>query len=829
MLHIDSLHTARMATIAHHHLYLNVTTLCPRTINDFITNLTSSYTNKSNEPTTVSSSVIMFVLAGLFFNLNLFSGISDVSAILDPKVRLFLSSALSLFLPVMSYLFSEAKNAGYASVVSSTTTASAPSKADLSLTAGLILTWMLLVELLRKKVDEVRMRGHSSTIQRAGRVVWLGSLVFFNIRSAGRKAVFSILWILCATKVAQRIAFTEVGKRSYAHGKNASVLTSYMAQMLQRHDHDRQDLLHVEHSDHDVEHGVVDAPVAQHQHQQRGNELLKRCDYIVMGENKLVKKASADGYEFHDVASNDGIITVGKVWELAESDEHHLFALYDNNQRLKRLCLSFALFKLLRRRFEHLLAMTDEEARDCRNLILDGLYGDGVGESKAAAADALFQVLNDEVNFLSEYYHSVIPVVFASPFFLTANYFLLPVVVVVLCLMSIVLCGNGDAGYAFRSLVTDNYTLRSGVSDIVICLLAKASNKDASAFFSLVDLAITVFLFVIFFYEEIWEFLVFLLSNWFMVSLLCDYTAKKHWRDSPTFSGAFRRLLWFRSKMSHGDLRLKQFSVLNLRWPLYLPMFAPLSLAVRTEVVPNSLKRSVMDYLVEHERRGSGSTPLTTGESALDKHRLSPPPLAACGSVAEVILTWHIATSILEVERPPAKNEDASRVAMKLSRYCAYLVAFHPKLLPDNKEKAERVFDDMKAELKRVLGCPAYFLSSKRTRVRRIMKSGGGGGGGGDVVGGDKEDGEAGQSDQSQVVVNGARLARLLMDEGDRDTVAVWKVLADVWTELIVYVAPSNDEERVKGHEEVLVQGGEFVTVLWALTTHIGVARLPTK
>jgi hypothetical protein len=220
-------------TVLNHGVYLNVTRLCPQNISSYITNLTASYTDQSNEPTIVSSSVIMFVLAGLFFNLNLFSGISDVSAILDPKVRLFLSSALSLFLPVMSYLFSEAKNARYITSSSSSTAGAA----DLSLTAGLILVWMLLVELLRKKVNEIRMRGYSGTIQRAGRVAWLGSLIFFNIRSAGRKAVFSILWILCATKVGQRIAFTEVGKRSYAHGKNASVLTSYMAQMLDVDDH----------------------------------------------------------------------------------------------------------------------------------------------------------------------------------------------------------------------------------------------------------------------------------------------------------------------------------------------------------------------------------------------------------------------------------------------------------------------------------------------------------------------------------------------------------------------------------------------------------------
>jgi hypothetical protein len=44
-------------------------------------------------------------------------------------------------------------------------------------------------------------------------------------------------------------------------------------------------------------------------------------------------------------------------------------------------------------------------------------------------SEAVFQVITDDVNFLSEYYHSVVPVIFASPFFLLANYLLFPVVV----------------------------------------------------------------------------------------------------------------------------------------------------------------------------------------------------------------------------------------------------------------------------------------------------------------------------------------------------------------------------------------------------------------
>jgi hypothetical protein len=786
-------------------------------INSYVGNLTESYTDKSNEPNMVAASVIMFALAGLFFNLNLFSGISDISSILDPRVRLFLSSALSLFLPVMSYLFSEAKNNHGSQYY--TTTVGTGHVADLSLRAGIILAWMLLVELLRKKVDEIRMRGYSGTIQRAGRVVWLGSLVFFNIRSTGRKAVFAILWILCATRVLQRIAFTEFGKRSYAHGKNARLISSYMAQILEQEEEPR----------------AGDAGA--------GDEVLKRCNYIVMGEENLVgieptadgykldKKASSSGYDGVGVVewirkNDSGVVTVGKVWELDDKDK--FFTSQEQIQRLKRICLSFALFKLLRRRFEHLPALSKQEEDNSRDLLLRGLYNNG--KSETWSAEAMFQVMNDEISFLSEYYHSVVPVVLASPFFLFLNYFLLNIVVAILCVMTVILCANGDVSYAFQSIIADNYTLKSGVFKIAICLVQRINTPQG--FFSIVDLSITILLFIIYFYEEIWEFFVFLLSNWYMVSLLYNYTSKPLWLRNTTFRGTlfwvgFSIILWLRSKMSHASLTLKQFSVLNVRWPLKLPLFATFtSLAVKKQLVPNSVKRSIMDYLVEHERR-TPNYDLDLGRSALRRNDLfhdddqlqdQLPLVFKSNSVAEVILTWHIATSIMEVERRPQTGSAEEKVAITLSKYCAYLVAFHPELLPENPEKVELVFEKMKEELKDMIGCREYYFSLQSTRVRNLIDG---------KTRGDQRRGNQAQTttdpssdESSKVVREGVELGKILREKANR-----WKVLADVWTELIIYLAPSSDEERVMGHEGALVQGSEFITVLWALTTHIGVSR----
>jgi hypothetical protein len=257
-------------------------------------------------------------------------------------------------------------------------------------------------------------------------------------------------------------------------------------------------------------------------------------------------------------------------------------------------------------------------------------------------------------------------------------------------------------------------------------------------------------------------------------------------------------------------------------------------MAVKTVVVPNGVKESIMKYLANQHDHPQVN-PLTNGMGTLhNPSNLSQDLSWACrsSSVAEVILTWHIATTIMEVEcgdDAPQNGDDhdiggrrRKKVAFRLSEYCAYLVAFHPELLPDNPEKVECVFEDMKAELKAMLGCQDYYLSSQQKRVKKIM---------------DKKitplrqnqlpstAGQISDDDDGQikVVQDGVNLARSLMGKANK-----WQVLADVWTEIMVYLAPSSDEERVKGHEEALVQGGEFITVLWALATHIGISR-PSK
>jgi len=66
----------------------------------------------------------------------------------------------------------------------------------------------------------------------------------------------------------------------------------------------------------------------------------------------------------------------------------------------------------------------------------------------------------------------------------------------------------------------------------------------------------------------------------------------------------------------------------------------------------------------------------------------------------------------MEVKSGQQRGDEAAaqRTAVRLSKYYAYLVAFHPELLPDSPEKMEHVVDDMKAELCGIFSCWEYYL-----------------------------------------------------------------------------------------------------------------------
>lgn len=184
-------------------------------VSAYIYNITSPYTDSVNRVSIVGTTVAMFTLNALFFNLTMFRRLSC-------SIRLARSLAVSLFHLVMSYLFFEAQNVSTPSI--SNMVIDEVSPRELPLWARLILTWLLLEELLHNKAEPMwvpeaaadpgaLVAGYSGHAERAGRIVWLGSLVFTSIQSPGRRAVFGALWTVAAAKMVQRLVVTAVLRR----------------------------------------------------------------------------------------------------------------------------------------------------------------------------------------------------------------------------------------------------------------------------------------------------------------------------------------------------------------------------------------------------------------------------------------------------------------------------------------------------------------------------------------------------------------------------------------------------------------------------------------
>nr|CAB3455624.1 unnamed protein product [Digitaria exilis] len=74
-----------------------------------------------------------------------------------------------------------------------------------------------------------------------------------------------------------------------------------------------------------------------------------------------------------------------------------------------------------------------------------------------------------------------------------------------------------------------------------------------------------------------------------------------------------------------------------------------------------------------------------------------------------------------------------------------------------------------------------------------------------------------------EVLKNGVKLGKQLVETIEEEETA-WKLLADFWSEMILYVAPS---DNLEGHKEAIARGGELITLLWVMLFHAGIVSRP--
>ncbi|XP_058072645.1 uncharacterized protein LOC131221401 [Magnolia sinica] len=543
---------------------------------------------------------------------------------------------------------------------------------------------------------------------------------------------------------------------------------------------------------------------------------MRGYKYLVMGEEKA--KVTTNGHWDMDHI-NDRIVTVEKIW-----DCKNMPLLSDGGDpggHLKYMCLSFALVKMLVRRFRK-YPLYESHLPKTWNFVCDGLL---LNDDHERA----FQVIEVELSFLYDYFYSLLPVIFSDKksFFSTIILYLITEILmlgasiwIAIRLMSFPVRRMTYRGFIFGlgdlriCNVFVNWLERCDMNDMQwVNQFCKKPTLDRPTHTHVFGTCVVIGVFV---GMQILQLLSVVFSDWTKVWLLCQYVQKPFLQQSK-WEGVLGFIChppFMRSK--HWQRKMGQYFLLSSfsyhRAPCCFLYRAFTGTPRRGQKASNSVELSThVKKAIIHTLLNNGQR-LTNGVSSLRKNKVLAELSEECifKSNTYTILVWHVATSFCVMEHEAncqEKGKDLGKielnrdVATSLSGYCAYLVAFVPSLLPDPPDDTELLFDATISETRELL---KKCRNTEAELYKKLSNMGSG-------------NIENGKTIVEKGVKLGNQLLSKLPDEGRK-----WKVLADFWAEMILFLAPSDNE---MAHAESLANGGEFITHLWVLLTHAGILK----
>ncbi|TVU40990.1 hypothetical protein EJB05_14478, partial [Eragrostis curvula] len=537
------------------------------------------------------------------------------------------------------------------------------------------------------------------------------------------KIMFAPFVLICAKILFKIYAFGNA-QVSFTLGRNPSVIFGYMQQL----------------------------------HQQEGNQqgepLVDEDDappppLLVTGEDRRPVEKQPRGYVFSGsiitTTDNCGLVTLNKVWQ---SDN----VLPTLTQRKKDLCLSFALFKLLRCHFAR-YKFIDSGSTGSLKFFWSLLLKDG-------EHDRVFRVVGDELSFIHDYYYSSLPISYIKCW--------LPILSIFISLLSIVYCiVTAYFSGVFGALVQHNKVDSPQITCKFFCRketgVSTLQPKDfGNSNFDVVPVFLVLVLVLI---SEVRDMASYICSNWTKVALICHYVNRPSTlRDPLRMDKWVGLLLQFNCKiMRHWNETIGQCSVLVLH-----PRTTLLGLVSRLLRLPDQ-KSTVK---VPEAVKGAAATAPAWARRRVRRRR---------AYVHHKIAATH------------------------LSRYCAYLVTWSPELLPDDAAWSSSLYDAVKKDVRH--GFAGRRLTSSTTPEAEYQMVV-------DVLG---------EYSKHEVLKNGVSLGKQLVELAEGEGTS-WKLLAGFWSEMILFVAPS---ENLKGHSEAIARGGELITLLWAMLFHAGIVSRP--
>ncbi|XBI50248.1 hypothetical protein VPH35_113684 [Triticum aestivum] len=712
-----------------------------------------------------------------------------------PPIRFLFLAANTLFLPIVSYIVSSSGlNNGQSTRIDYDDGMGRPTviEGDCNgyMHSGLVLVWTALVlsiainttALVAADAREGRsILPNMTLLTQAMWTSYLGIYISI-INYYGDPTLITLLRVgpfgIIFAKLVLKCYAWYIARESLAFGRNPRLIVGYMEQLQDGNHHP------------ELESELMPPPlIVTGEHTMQVQE--KPCGYeikwipnIVRGD--MYNRIRGDMY-------NKGLVTFDKVWQLDDT------LLRSKSIQLKELCFSFALFKLLRCRIARHTIIEIGFIKG-RNFLRQILFEDNDGER-------VFAVIAHELSFLHDYYYtsllasytkSWLPIASGFISLLSFSYSLL--VIISVSVFSIttlvpsirefqygqincdVQCkSKSSEGSEYRDLYASMVSFGSLYFDIIpVCLLA-----------ALVMLA------------EVRDIAFDICSNWIKVALVCKYVKHGSWPQSRAIQRCVRYVLWSKGKLTRNwEDKMDQcsVSVLHPGKTLMALLRRLINLSGQNKKTSSAVKSAIVRALRKSYERGeiNGDVPSFQRIRHLQDDDKIIWTFGERGT-AEIMLVCHIATTILGARlpphKPPAYSDDMS-AANHLSQYCAYLVAHCPELLPEDDEWCKSLYKAVVTDAKLLL----LGLSEMEYRRRLIQL--------------------LSVERNHEVLKDGAKLAERLIGLTEEGEEMAWKALAAFWSEMVLYVAPS---DNIDGHMKALARGGELITLLWALVTHLGV------
>jgi hypothetical protein len=136
-----------------------------------------------------------------------------------------------------------------------------------------------------------------------------------------------------------------------------------------------------------------------------------------------------------------------------------------------------------------------------------------------------------------------------------------------------------------------------------------------------------------------------------------------------------------------------------------------------------------------------------------------------------------------------------------------------PELLPDNDKWCKILYKAVKKDSTRVLdarvaSAPTAEATTRYNKLLSLLQEP--------------------EPKHHVVLMNGVKLGELLVNKllQQGEAAVAWKFLAGFWSQMILYIAPS---DNLKGHAEAIARGGELITLVWALLMNVGIDSRPSS